>query len=87
MTIIKHATGPYNKIIIYTVCNEVYEAGSPQIPREIYSTTSFETAALVLKFLRGDNMKPEDYIKARTAIKNADTQTVASGSTRKGKSN
>ena len=53
---------------VYAVCADVRETGGKK-PEEIVTLETLERAALVIKYLRGDRMTPEDQREAREIIK------------------
>ena len=81
MIIEKIRNGAYNRNIEYAVCSDATETGSE--PREIARFKSRDTAVIVMRYMRGDELTFSEIDHARAAIKNADAPTDQSKSTRK----
>lgn len=72
MIIEKHRVGAHGRKTIYTICNSIAETGESRTD-EIARFDTLETAAIVLRYLRGDSLSEADEYRAKEAIKKADT--------------
>lgn len=76
MIIKKLNIGAYGKKTVYAVCSD--EQGREELAR----LDTLEQATAVLRYIRGDNMTPEETEQAKAAIKKTDTPTDQSRRTR-----
>ncbi len=67
--IIEKCTQDYGTV--YKVCSDCKENGGRE-PHEIITCDSFESAVLILKYMRGDRMPYDDQNKAKETIRKED---------------
>ena len=72
MIIEKHNVGAHGRKTIYTICNSIADTGESRTD-EIARFDTLETAAIVLRYLRGDSLSEADTAAAKEALKKADT--------------
>ena len=72
MIIERHRVGAHQRKTIYAVCNSIADTGESRTD-EIARFDKLETAAIVLRYLRGDSLSEADTAAAKEAIKKADT--------------
>lgn len=72
MVIEKLAIGTHGRKIVYAVCADVQETGDRL--HEIARFDTLDTAAAVMRYLRGDSLSEADTQKAKEAIEKADTR-------------
>lgn len=70
MIIEKIRTGSYGKHTVYIISNSVSDTGGNH-PDEIVRFDDLPTAVLVLKYMRGDNLTPEEKQTAKDALREA----------------
>jgi hypothetical protein len=72
MIIEKQRIGAHGHTTIYRLCNSIADTGAERTD-EIARFDTLETAAIVLRYLRGDSLSEADTAAAKEAIKKADT--------------
>ena len=72
MIIEKHNVGAHGRKTIYTICNSIADTGADRTD-EIARFDTLDTAAIVLRYLRGDSLSEADTAAAKEALKKADT--------------
>lgn len=72
MIIERHRVGAHQRKTIYAICNSIADTGESRTD-EIARFDTLETAAIVLRYLRGDGLSEADTAAAKEALKKADT--------------
>lgn len=72
MIIERHRVGAHQRKTIYAICNSIADTGESRTD-EIARFDTLETAAIVLRYLRGDSLSEADTAAAKEALKKADT--------------
>ena len=72
MIIERHRVGAHQRKTIYAICNSIVDTGESRTD-EIARFDTLETAAIVLRYLRGDSLSEADTAAAKEALKKADT--------------
>ena len=72
MIIERHRVGAHQRKTIYAICNSIADTGESRTD-EIARFDTLETAAIVLRYLRGDSLSEADTAVAKEALKKADT--------------
>lgn len=74
MIIEKQRVDAHGHTTIYRLCNSIADTGADR-PDEIARFDKLETAVIVLRYMRGDNLTESEEYRAKEAIKKADAPT------------